>query len=87
MPFAIIIDQRHAKRRTCFSIPMSNVKATPACRYSFAVMVIVLPVHMEFVRSGEFSVKDQLLAAARCVQCCFGPTAAPCCSSQAACAT
>ncbi|PRW61506.1 LMBR1 domain-containing 2-like protein A [Chlorella sorokiniana] len=33
--------------------------------YSFAVMVIVLPVHMEFARSGEFTVKDRLLAAVR----------------------
>lgn len=38
-------------------------------RYSFLVMVLVLPVHMEFARSGEFSVKDRLLAAARCVPC------------------
>ena len=30
-------------------------------------MVLVLPVHMEFARSGEFSVKDRLLAAARYV--------------------
>ncbi|EFN53506.1 hypothetical protein CHLNCDRAFT_136844 [Chlorella variabilis] len=33
--------------------------------YGFSVQVLVLPLHMEFARSGEFSIKDRLLAAAR----------------------
>lgn len=28
-------------------------------------MVLVLPLHMEFIRSGEFTVRDRLAAAAR----------------------
>jgi hypothetical protein len=44
------------------SAPLSTLR----CRYGFLVQVLVLPLHMEFTRSGEFSVKDRLAAAARC---------------------
>ncbi|KAL4424193.1 hypothetical protein ABPG75_001494 [Micractinium tetrahymenae] len=33
--------------------------------YGFLAQVLVLPLHMEFTRSGEFTVRDRLLAAAR----------------------
>lgn len=43
----------------------------PPClrRYGFLAQVLVLPLHMEFTRSGEFTVRDRLLAAARWAPC------------------
>jgi hypothetical protein len=35
--------------------------------YGFCVQMLVLPLHMEFTRRGEFTVLERLAAAARCV--------------------
>ena len=36
-----------------------------AHRYGFMVQVLVLPIHMEFTRSGEFTIWDRILQSIR----------------------
>jgi hypothetical protein len=51
----------------CVSCPPRASPSLCCRRYGFCVQMLVLPLHMEFTRRGEFTVLERLAAAARCV--------------------